>query len=331
MSIKSSIIDYAREIGINSIGFTSTVFTDEFITRLKMKRENNLLSGFEEEDEYKRVDTESLLSGSKSIISIAMPYKYINQDYSQPYVSKYTMGEDYHRIVTSKLELLKTYIEDNYNEKSRIFCDTGVLSDKEIARKSGIGFQGKNTNIITKKYGSYVFLGEILTTLKIEPSKEIKSLCGMCNKCIVACPAKAISDTGLNSKKCLSYITQKKEELTIEEIGSLGTRVFGCDTCQDVCPYNKDVDTSYIEEFSPSPSICNIDLEELLYMSNKEFKIKYGRHALSWRGKHIIQRNAVIAAGNSKNKNYLKILQNKKDDIRLNKYINIAIKKLNEY
>lgn len=330
MNIKSSIIDYARKIGIECIGFTNTVFSEEFCNRLRFKREKNLLSGFEESDENKRVNTDDLLKGARSIISIALPYKYRDQNYFSPYVSKYTLGEDYHRVLTIKLELLKKYIEDNYDEKSLIFCDTGVLSDKEVARKSGIGFQGKNTNIITKKYGSYVFLGEVLTTLEIEQDIEKKSLCMNCNKCIVACPANALSENGLDSKKCLSYITQKKEDLTNEEINTLGLRIFGCDTCQDVCPFNKEVSTSSIEEFKPLDILMNMDLEEILSMSNKEFKFKYGKHALSWRGKYIIQRNLIIAVGNSKNKEYIKILQNKKHDLKLKKYIDISIEKLNE-
>ncbi|KMT20823.1 tRNA epoxyqueuosine(34) reductase QueG [Clostridium cylindrosporum] len=330
MNIKNNIIDYANKIGVPYIGFTDTTFSKKFINNLKNRRNENKLSGFEEEDELKRVDIESLLNGAKTIVSIALPYKYKDQNYIEPYFSKYTMGEDYHRILTSKLNLIKSYIEDNFNEKCIFFCDTGVVSDKEIARKSGLGFVGKNTNIITKNHGSYVFLGEIITTLEIEPCNAKESLCGSCDKCIKACPAKAIDETGIDGKRCLSYITQKKDDLTLEEMERLGNRIFGCDTCQDVCPHNKEVSTSNIDEFKPLEHSMNINLEELLFMSNKEFKIKYGRQALAWRGKFIVQRNAIIAAGNSRNKKYIEVLKKKKDDIRLQNYIDIAIEKINQ-
>ncbi|MEG0641086.1 MAG: tRNA epoxyqueuosine(34) reductase QueG [Clostridium sp.] len=330
MYIKSSIIDYAKEIGIDYIGFSDTNFTKEFIGNLRKCREKNKLSGFEEEDEFKRVDVDSVLPGANTFISVAIPYKYINISYNKPYVSKYTLGNDYHKTLANKLELLKSFIQESYKEKCMVFCDTGVFSDKEIARKCGIGFIGKNTNIITKNYGSYVFLGEILTTLKIEPSKEIENRCDKCDLCIRSCPSKAIDKEGLDSKKCLSYVSQKKEELTLGEAELLGTRVFGCDICQDVCPYNKNTLNSAISEFVPVDYLLNIDIEEILSMSNKEFKRKYSSHALAWRGKFIIQRNCIIACGNSRNKEYISILENKRDDIRLKLYIETAIKKLSE-
>ena len=328
MKEKSSIIDYAKSIGIEYIGFTDTLFTKDFIERLKYKRENNLLSGFEEENENIRVNIENILNGAKSIISIGIPYKYKNQDYKNPYVSKYTMGKDYHLVLLDKLNLIKNYIENNFNEKCEVFCDTGVLCDKEIARKAGIGFQGKNTNIITERHGSYIFLGEVVTTLFLEPSLEKHSLCKSCNKCILACPAKAIDFTGVNGKKCLSYISQKKDDLTEEEMDTLGLRIFGCDTCQDVCPYNEGVEKSKVEEFIPYGHLINIDFKEIFEMTNKEFKRKYGVHALAWRGKYIIQRNIIVAMGNSKNKDYIKFLENKLWDPRLQKYVNRSMKKL---
>lgn len=331
MSIRESIVNYAKSINIDCIGFSNTSFNKSFIERLKLKRELEMLSGFEEENELKRVDIEALLKGSNTLISIALPYKYKDIDKSKPYISKYTLGEDYHKVLIEKLQMIEKFINSNYNSSCMLYCDVGVLSDKEIARKSGIGFQGKNTNIITKQYGSFIFLGEIITTLKIEPSEEIANECGDCRICVNACPAKALSDNGIDGKRCLSYITQKKEELTRKEMDMLGTRVFGCDTCQDVCPYNKGKKISNVEEFKPVDFLLNINIEEILFMTNKEFKNKYGKYALAWRGKHIIQRNLIIAAGNSNNKFYVDILKKKKDDLRLKKYVDIALEKLESY
>lgn len=329
LNIKENLIDYANKIGIECIGFTDINFSKEFINNLKHKRENNMLSGFEESDEMKRVNIKSLLKGANSIISIGIPYKFLDQNKDDLYVSKYTLGEDYHKVVMSKLKMLEKFINDYYNSECVLGCDVGVLSDKEIARKAGIGFQGKNSNIITTKYGSYVFLGEIITTLEIESSQELDLDCGNCTLCIDACPSGAISEDGVDGKKCLSYITQKKDDLTIEEINKMGTRVFGCDTCQDICPHNKNKILSNIEEFKPKEILLKLDLEEILFMSNKEFKNKYGSYAFAWRGKHIMQRNLVIASGNSKNKAYIDILKRKESDLKLKRYIEIALQKLN--
>lgn len=301
MMIKEKIINYAKHIGIEYIGFSSIDFKDEFINRLREKRLNGHLSGFEEEDEYKRIDVKNIMQNAKSFISIAVPYRTIEIDYKRPYFSKSSLGLDYHRVLYNKLKRIQIYLKDEFNANSFYFCDIGPLHDREIAYMSGIGFYGKNTNLYTEKYGSFVFLGELITDIYIEPDIPIESKCGDCDICMKACPTGAIEKPYyINSKKCLSYITQKKDRLTYDEMMKMGNRIYGCDTCQDVCPLNKNAFYSNIKDFIPEEWNINIVAEDFLNMSNKKFRETYGKTSGGWRGKKILQRNFIIASANSR-------------------------------
>lgn len=328
MKIKNEIIEFAKSIGIKYIGFSDIGFEEDFVQRLKQKREKGYLSGFEEEDENKRTDLNAILNEVKTVISIALPYRTIETKKTKPYLSKSSLGMDYHKVLKTKLEQLSGFIEENYKAKCAYFTDIGPLHDREIAKKCGIGFYGKNSNIITEKYGSFVFLGEILTDIFIDRDSQAVGGCGECNLCIKACPAKAIEEPYyVNAKKCLSYVSQKKDELSDEEINKLGLRIFGCDTCQDVCPFNKIAEASNIDEFIPEKWNIDIDEEKILGMTNKEFKDSFGKTSSGWRGKDLIKRNLIIAMGNSKNREYIKILKNYKNE-KLKKYIEKSLNKL---
>jgi epoxyqueuosine reductase QueG len=158
--------------------------------------------------------------------------------------------------------------------------------------QSGIGFVGKNNMLITEKYGSYVFLGEIITNLYIEKDKLVQNKCGSCTVCKKVCPTGSINDKN-NANICLSYITQKKD---IEDkwFDKLDGRIFGCDTCQRFCPHNKDIKVSEIEEFRPYEFMEKANMDELLGLDKKAFRDKYIQTSCGWRGKNIIQRNVLI-------------------------------------
>jgi epoxyqueuosine reductase len=329
---KKEIIEFAKSIDIECIGFCDINFEKSFIEILQKKRENHQLSGFEEENEIVRTDVKALMENAKTIISIALPYKTKEIDEEKPYLSKSSLGTDYHRVMKNKLEILCNFIYNSYGAECKCFCDTSPLPDREIAKMSGIGFYGKNNNIITREYGSFVFLGEILTELYIERDQPINLDCGACDLCIKACPVNAIEAPYLmNPKKCLSFLSQKKEMLTLEEISSLGNRVYGCDTCQNVCPNNEHKNFSTIEDFEPQSWNVNLDAKRILNMTNKEFKESFGKTSGGWRGKLNFQRNLINAIGNSRNKEYLEVLEEKKEskqEEKMNYYIDIAKKKL---
>lgn len=229
----------------------------------------------------------------KSAIVCLFPYYVEHKDPSN--LSRYTWAKDYHLVIN---EYLKKLIEKlqimNTDAQFSIHCDTSPLADRYMAYLAGLGFYGKNNCFISPKWGSYVVIGTILTTLELEPDTPLTQSCMGCNRCITACLGQCLGHDEFKFDTCKSYLTQKKGELTSEEehIIAKTPLVFGCDVCQEVCPHNKDIPTTPIPEFqSVEPYI---DIDELDSLTNKEFKAKYGHRAFSWRGKKILIRNQEI-------------------------------------
>ena len=229
----------------------------------------------------------------KSAIVCLFPYYVEHKDPSN--LSRYTWAKDYHLVIN---EYLKKLIEKlqimNTDAQFSIHCDTSPLADRYMAYLAGLGFYGKNNCFISPKWGSYVVIGTILTTLELEPNTPLTQSCMGCNRCITACLGQCLGHDEFKFDTCKSYLTQKKGELTSEEehIIAKTPLVFGCDVCQEVCPHNKDIPTTPIPEFqSVEPYI---DIDELDSLTNKEFKAKYGHRAFSWRGKKILIRNQEI-------------------------------------
>lgn len=229
----------------------------------------------------------------KSAIVCLFPYYVEHKDPSN--LSRYTWAKDYHLVIN---EYLKKLIEKlqimNTDAQFSIHCDTSPLADRYMAYLAGLGFYGKNNCFISPKWGSYVVIGTILTTLELEPNTPLTQSCMGCNRCITACLGQCLGLDEFKFDTCKSYLTQKKGELTSEEehIIAKTPLVFGCDVCQEVCPHNKDISTTPIPEFqSVEPYI---DRDELDSLTNKEFKAKYGHRAFSWRGKKILIRNQEI-------------------------------------
>lgn len=229
----------------------------------------------------------------KSAIVCLFPYYVEHKDPSN--LSRYTWAKDYHLVIN---EYLKKLIEKlqimNTDAQFSIHCDTSPLADRYMAYLAGLGFYGKNNCFISPKWGSYVVIGTILTTLELDPDTPLTQSCMGCNRCITACLGQCLGHDEFKFDTCKSYLTQKKGELTSEEehIIAKTPLVFGCDVCQEVCPHNKDIPTTPIPEFqSVEPYI---DIDELDSLTNKEFKAKYGPRAFSWRGKKILMRNQEI-------------------------------------
>ncbi|WGV61198.1 tRNA epoxyqueuosine(34) reductase QueG [Brevibacillus brevis] len=308
---KQSIIDYAKEIGIDKIGFASA---DPFTTlkeRLLVHREKGYESGFEEPDLEKRTNPELLLDGARSLISIALAYpsKLKNPPKSEPgayrgILCRAAWGTDYHHVLRDKLDKLTRFImELEPGARIESMVDTGALSDRAVAERAGIGFVGKNCAIITPEFGSWVYLGELVTNLPLPSDHPIEEGCGDCNICVDACPTGALIQGGqLDAQRCVAYLTQVKDFIPDEFRGKIGNRLYGCDTCQTVCPKNRRIDNDHLAEFQPDPEIAKPLLIPLLQMSNKEFKEKFGQSSSSWRGKKPIQRNAILALAHFKDR-----------------------------
>jgi epoxyqueuosine reductase len=314
MNLKQYIINKSKELNIDIIGFTDCMPLDNLKDYLITRKLENREIEFEEKDIEKRINPKLTFPDCKSIIVIAMSY---NNDFNEMpdyklkgRLSKSSWGIDYHRVLQSKIESLIIEIKKEIDFSYKYYIDTGPLIDRELAKKAGIGYYGKNSSIINDKYGSFIFIGYILTDLDINTSnEEIPNKCGDCNLCIKACPTGALEgDHKFNPKKCISYLTQTKEKIPPELRSKMGDKIYGCDTCQLACPKNKNITIPNHIEFMPKITKGYMDIEEILNISNKEFKKKYGNMAGSWRGKNILKRNSIIVLGNTKDRKNLKLL-----------------------
>ncbi|MCP8615291.1 tRNA epoxyqueuosine(34) reductase QueG [Salirhabdus salicampi] len=308
-SLKEEIIQYSKEIGIDKIGFASADVFETLKDRLLTQQELGYQSGFEKGTVEERTTPERLLPRAKSIISIAMAYPSKMKDAPRStkgerrgLFARASWGTDYHHILRERLNKLADFIQQKYPEATvKSMVDTGELSDRAVAERAGIGFSGKNSAIITPEFGSYVYLGEMITNIPFEPDQPLEEDCGDCNICVDACPTGALVQGGqLNAQRCIAFLTQTKGFLPDEFRDKLGNRVYGCDTCQLVCPKNKGKDFHFHEEMEPDPEVVKPKLKPMLTMSNREFKEKFGYISGSWRGKKPIQRNAILALAHYK-------------------------------
>ncbi len=307
--LKQDIINYSKTIGIDKIGFTTASTFEEMRIRLIRQQELNFQSGFEEKDIEKRVNPSLLLEQPKSIISIALAYPSKMKERvsskkgaRRGIFCRASWGTDYHVVLRDRLSKLEKYIMDRVPDAiCKSMVDTGELVDRAVAQRAGVGWSAKNCAIITPEFGSYVYLGEMITNLPLTPDTPMEDQCGECNKCIDACPTGALIQGGqLNAQRCIAFQTQTKGFLAEEFREKLGNRIYGCDTCQTICPKNKGMDFHNHIEMEPDPEIAKPLLVPLLTISNKEFKEKYGHISGSWRGKKPIQRNALIALAHFK-------------------------------
>ncbi|QPA31452.1 tRNA epoxyqueuosine(34) reductase QueG [Thermaerobacillus caldiproteolyticus] len=324
--LKEEIIEYSKMIGIDKIGFASADPFVELKERLRQQQQLGYQSGFEEPDIEKRTNPSLLLPEAKSIIAIALAYpsKMKNAPRStrterRGIFCRASWGRDYHHVLRERLTKLEEFIlKKAPDAKVKSMVDTGELADRAVAERAGIGWSGKNCSIITPEFGSYVYLGEMITNIPFPPDEPIENRCGTCTKCIDACPTGALVQGGqLNAQRCIAFLTQTKGFLADEFRDKIGNRLYGCDTCQVVCPENKGKDFHLHPEMEPDPEISKPKLIPLLHISNREFKEKFGSIAGAWRGKKPIQRNAILALAHYKDKTAIPdLLQLLKEDSR---------------
>lgn len=307
--LQADLIEYAKSIGVDKIGFTTAAPFHELKNRLRRQQELGYQSGFEESNIELRTEPLRLLEGAESIVSIALAYPSRMKDAPLGKKSarrgifcRASWGVDYHTAVRERLQLLEAWLIERVPAvKIKSMVDTGELVDRAVAERAGIGWSGKNCSIITPEFGSYVYLGDLMTNIPFAPDTPMEDECGDCTLCIDVCPTGAIEGPGqLNSKRCIAFLTQTKGFLPDEFRAKIGNRLYGCDTCQTVCPKNKGKLNWIHDEFTPDPELAKPLLQPLLNISNKEFKGKFGHVSGSWRGKKPIQRNAILALAHFK-------------------------------
>lgn len=237
-----------------------------------------------------------LLDGN--YLSIAFPYAHELAWPKEAHFSVYVRGPDYHLVVREYLTKVCRFIED-MGYSAVPYCDSNALPERLIAVLSGLGFIGWNQMLITRTYGSFVFLGEIKTDLPVPVKRDDirpddRQMCGSCRRCIAACPTKILGTDQLKTSRCLSCLTQMKQHAD-DELGLLEGRLFGCDTCQRVCPWNQDKADRGLSDFAPFDFMAEPDLEELAVLSKSTFAHKYQKSSAGWRGKAVLSKNALIA------------------------------------
>lgn len=290
----------AQSFGFDLVGFTRAEMLSDEIDRLEQWIDRGYHAGMKYMDRNieKRKDVSEILDGAKTVISLGLNYyhfdKYTeNKDFGK--VSRYAWGKDYHLVIWDKLNQLTVELKEVYPEfEAKSYVDTGPVMDKVWAHRSGLGWIGKHTNLINPKIGSWFFIANIITNLDFEPNQIIPDHCGNCTACIDACPTKAIAEPYVvDANKCISYLTiENKGEIPSEFDGKFDGWIFGCDICQDVCPWNIKFQTETNErEFTTSEN-KEIELLSVNELTNSQFKNKYLSSPISRARLKGIKRNA---------------------------------------
>jgi len=244
----------------------------------------------------KRIDPTLLVPGAKSVVSLLFNYYAEDNELNNsfPKISKYAWGEDYHTVVKDKLFEFVSLIKEEIGEiDGRVFVDSAPVMDKAWAAKSGLGWIGKNSNLINKQQGSFFFIAELIIDLELEPDGPIKDYCGSCTRCIDACPTDAIiTPYVVDGSKCISYFTiELKEEIPTSWKGKFDDWTFGCDVCQQVCPWNRFSKKHNEPKFEPSNQLTTLNKEEWLDMTEEVFSALFKKSALKRTGYNGLKRN----------------------------------------
>ena len=283
--------------------------------------EMKYLEARDERGELKRAALARVAPWAKSVIVCAInyntehPYSTQVHDAERGWISRYAWSrEDYHDAVLRRLKQVDAALHANhFGEEltTRSYVDTGPIVERIFAKYAGVGWIGKNTCVINQKIGSWMFLGVILTSLELQPDMPAPDRCGSCTRCITACPTDAILEPYiLDSNRCIAYLTiEKRGTIPDEDLRrGIGHHVFGCDICQDVCPWNRKAPASSAPEFQPRPALVNPALDWIANISEEEFRDTFRGSPMRRAKRTGLRRNAVIAMGNSDNPKFLPLL-----------------------
>lgn len=275
------------------LGFTFTgVAKAEFLEDTAHQLESWLNQGFHGKMQYmenhfdKRLDPTKLVPGAKSVVTLMYNYytEKEQEDETAPKISKYAYGKDYHHVIKHKLKTLLQFIQTEIGEVSgRCFVDSAPVMERDWAKRSGIGWTGKNTLLIHPKAGSYFFLAELIIDLELEADSPMKDYCGRCTRCIDACPTEAISPQGylVDGSKCISYLTIELKEAIPETFkGKMDNWMFGCDVCQQVCPWNRFAKSHQEPQFEPHPDLLGMKKRDWEELTEEVFRAVFRKSAV---------------------------------------------------
>lgn len=295
------IITAAKKFQFDLIGFAKVQNLDDEINKLMLWLNSGYQAGmtYMERNVEKRKNVSEVFTSAKTVISLGMNYNspgvYSNKKYRGK-ISRYAWGKDYHLVMSRKLKkLIKTLKDYDSCFEAISYVDTGPVMDKAWAVRSGIGWMGKHTNVINQKIGSWFFIANIFTNYEFETSEPVSDYCGTCTACIDACPTEAIvKEYMVDSNKCISYLTiENKNEIPVQFTGRFENWIFGCDICQEVCPWNKkfSINTD-VEDFYPRTGITELDLKETINLDQKSFSERFSKSPIKRAKLSGLRRNA---------------------------------------
>jgi epoxyqueuosine reductase len=304
----------SKRLGFDFCGISKAEFLEEEAPRLEkwLKEEKHGKMQYMEKHFDLRLDPTKLMPGAKSVISLLLNYfpetsppnplsrgRGVSEGRGEVKISKYAYGKDYHFVIKEKLKELIAFIQQNIGEvNARGFVDSAPVMDKVWAKKSGLGWIGKHSNLIAKDHGSFFFIAELIVDLDLEYDGPVADYCGTCTKCIDACPTDAITEPYVvDGSKCISYFTiELKENIPAEMKGKFENWMFGCDVCQDVCPWNSFSTPHNEPHFRPKPEILNFTKKDWAEISEETFKKTFADSPLARPKYEGIKRNLEFLA-----------------------------------
>jgi epoxyqueuosine reductase len=278
-NLTQAVKNYALQLGFDACGFSKAEFLETEARRLEewLVQERHGTMSWMENNFDKRVDPTKLVPGARSVISVIGSYYHPQHDHDKeniPKIAKYALGRDYHKVFKKKLKELYSFTESLVgNIEGRYFVDSAPVLDKAWAVRSGLGWMGKNSNILNKELGSFFFIGEMIIDVEFNYDHKTTDHCGTCTRCIDACPTNAIYEPyRVDSSKCISYLTiELKEQIPAELQSSLGEWMYGCDICQDVCPWNNEASVTKMADLSPREKLLNQDIDFWKELDNPQY------------------------------------------------------------
>lgn len=277
----------AKRLGFMDCGISKADFLEEEASRLEewLKRGYHGEMKWMENHFDKRLDPRKLVEGAKSVVSVILNYypEETQKDPEAPRIAKYAYGEDYHFVIKRKLQALMNFISEEIGEVSgRAFTDSAPVMDRAWAERAGLGWTGKHTLLLTKGVGSFYLIGELIIDLELVPDTPVTNHCGSCTKCMDACPTDAIIAPQLiDATKCISYLTiELKDQISNEFKPQMEGWAFGCDICQDVCPWNRFSKPTQVEEFSTHPDMLDMDKRDWEEITEDVFKKVFKKSAV---------------------------------------------------
>ena len=305
--MKDAIAKRARELGFDDCRVTSAApppHAAEFQEWLAAGRHGAM--GYLERNAFKRVDPNEVLAGAKSVIVLATAYQPKTQitsdDGPRGLIARYAQHADYHDVLAGRLKELTEFVDSLGGTETRSlwYVDTGPLLERDLAQRAGLGFAGKHTNLISRSLGNWFFISEIITTLEMETDEPEKNRCGSCTRCIEACPTNAITGPfQLDARRCISYLTiELKGSIPEEFRPAIGNRIYGCDVCLEICPWNRFAKEGAIMKEHERADLDQPALLELLELDDAAFKARFAGTPMLRTKRRGVLRNVCVALGN---------------------------------